>query len=51
MRFAGVTRAGFSLDIIKGNGVQGKLVPRSSFTLIVSNISGNGELDGCFGVI
>jgi hypothetical protein len=47
MRSAGVTRAGFSLDIIEGSGVQGKSVPRSSFILIVSSTSGSGELDGC----
>jgi len=51
MRFAGAMRAGFSLDIIEGSGVQGKLVCQSSFTQIVSSTNSSGELDGCSGVI
>ena len=43
MRSARVMRPRFSLDIIEGNGVQGKLGHLSSSTLTASSISGRGE--------
>ena len=51
MRFAGATRARYSLDIIKGNGVQEKSGLLSSSIPTISSTSGKGELDGCSGAI
>ena len=51
MRSARVMRLGYTLVITDDSGVRGKLDLLSSSTLIVSGISGRGELDGCSGAV